>query len=297
MLFKTKKNYSKLLKTVLFVSMFINTLSVNADGEFEFFNYVESPSQKALNPIILDTSRTEKPVQKTNTLIPFNLRGDFNEADYFTSSAYEEPPPSQKNKVKITGLPPPEKLEEENKGSQKEVFKPQEESENFFAPTQDVGAVFAMQKPPEVNYMASVDSYDADINLDGRIVNNIEFNGLNTINKDVLISHIKTKEGNIYNSEILQEDLQKIYSIGYFSDNMSVEPTLNPDGTVELQFFLEENLIIKDVNIQGNTVISSDELKPCINPLKGLPQNLKYSVCAILKCRHPRFSLHKAGQA
>ena len=73
---------------------------------------------------------------------------------------------------------------------------------------------------------------------------------------------------------LLQKDLQQIYSTGYFTEDMSVEPTLNPDDTVSLVFTLKENLLVSEVSIEGNTVFTKDELLPYITEMKGLPQNL-----------------------
>ena len=55
---------------------------------------------------------------------------------------------------------------------------------------------------------------------------------------------------------------------------MTIEPNENEDGTVELKFVLKENLLVTDVSIVGNTVISTMELMPFVMPLKGLPQNI-----------------------
>ena len=113
-----------------------------------------------------------------------------------------------------------------------------------------------------------------DIDFNGKTIKNITFKGLNLISENVVYSQIKVRDGAIYNAERLQEDLQKIYLTGYFSDDMSVEPELNSDGSVSLTFILEENLPVTNVSIVGNTVFTTSELMPYVKQLKDLPQNL-----------------------
>ncbi|MBR1776574.1 BamA/TamA family outer membrane protein [bacterium] len=114
-----------------------------------------------------------------------------------------------------------------------------------------------------------------DIDYEGKIITGIRFTGLKLIKESTLRSVINSHNGSVYNSERLQEDLQRIYNIGYFTDIMSVEPLLKNDDTVELNFIVNENIPVNDISIVGNTVLSTKELLPFITPLKGLPQNLK----------------------
>ena len=69
----------------------------------------------------------------------------------------------------------------------------------------------------------------------------------------------------------------------FFTDNMTAEPVLKEDGTINLVFNLQENIVVNQVDILGNTVISHSELNPFIIPLKGKPQNLSEINNAIRK--------------
>ena len=89
-----------------------------------------------------------------------------------------------------------------------------------------------------------------------------------------MLRYAKTQEGDLFNSDLLQQDLQNIYSNGSFTDNMTIEPTINEDGTVELVLNLQENISVKNVEILGNTVFTQKELAPFVKPLEGYPQNL-----------------------
>ena len=62
--------------------------------------------------------------------------------------------------------------------------------------------------------------------------------------------------------------------MGFFTEKMKAIPIENPDGSITLKILLEENIPVKDVVIDGNTVISTDELMPLVADLIGKPQNI-----------------------
>ena len=99
MVSKIRKNcFANKLTAIFVLSAVLSCHSAFADGEFSYFEFNEKPSIKLINPIYLDTTRTEKIVPKTNTIIPHNLRGEFDESDYFSSNNDDLPqsnsPPS-----------------------------------------------------------------------------------------------------------------------------------------------------------------------------------------------------------
>ena len=288
--------------TALTLALFLSCLSINADGFY--FDSEEIPSTRYAKSIYLDTSRTEK-VLNSNTSIPFNLRS-FSEEEYFTSSIDDAPKINQNSPPEfvIGDIPTPseykpvsriDKIAEQEipeLRAEEKTFAPTGVANSFFAPIsepqkeqqivqEDAKPIEPFKVLEEVNegrsYFATATSVDssADIDLEGRVISEISFSGLKTVNKQTVLDCIKTKRGGVFNQEIVQVDLQNIYATGYFSDNMAVEPIVNPDGTVKLTFSLEENIIVSDVKIIGNEVISTKELMPFISPLKGYPQNLK----------------------
>lgn len=255
MVSKLKKGISLAYKlTSLFALSVLLCCPCNAeeeDADFSYFNLAEAKPIKLINPIYLDTSQTEP----RKTIIPHNLRS-FSESDYFSSSIDDEIPQKQNS--------PPET---ENS------FAPLPQAADFFSPVESVTKEFAANE--DVSYSASVDSYNApEPELEGRTITGIKILGLSTLKPEVVLSKINTKIGSLFNTELLQQDLQKIYSIGFFTDNMSVEPVLKPDGTVNLTYVVEENILVSDVSVIGNTVISTMELMPIVMPMKGKPQNL-----------------------
>jgi outer membrane protein insertion porin family len=72
----------------------------------------------------------------------------------------------------------------------------------------------------------------------------------------------------------MQQDLKTIYRMGYFTEHMKAVPVKNSNGTISLKIILEENVPVTDFTIEGNTVVSSEELMQYLLPLKGRPQNI-----------------------
>lgn len=253
---------------MLILSAFLCCSSVYSATDFSYLSISSSKPVKLINPLYLDTSRTVKPVIKTTT--PYN--GELNESDYFSSTIDENELPSIEE----------ESTKTENSDLERKSFEIKDESEtinNFFAPPDS-----AVEKEIQnvEKYLNSDDVYSAGVNsssddeldLEGKIVNNIYFEGLKTINPESIRNQIRTQSGSVFNEDLLQQDLQRIYSIGFFTEKMAIEPEINKDGTVNLRFILEENIPVKGVSIVGNTVISSMELIPFVTPLKDLPQNI-----------------------
>ena len=114
----------------------------------------------------------------------------------------------------------------------------------------------------------------SEIDYEGVLISNVNIVGLNTVDSETILSKISTQKGSLYNSAILQKDLQTIYSTGYFTDVMSVEPVENSDKTVDLVFSVEENILVNNVTVVGNSVVENNELSPFLDSLKGKPQNL-----------------------
>lgn len=116
-------------------------------------------------------------------------------------------------------------------------------------------------------------SYTAE-EFNGKIVSEVTFSGLNLINEKLVRQFIKTRRDSVFNAELIQNDLQNIYNMGYFADNMYVEPELLNDDTVKLSFILQENVTVTKTEIKGNTVLSDAEINQFVTPLENLPQNL-----------------------
>ncbi len=105
-------------------------------------------------------------------------------------------------------------------------------------------------------------------------INDIEILGANIIKPEFILSKMKLKKGDLYDKEVMQQDLKAIFKLGYFTDRMKAVPIRNENGTTSLKIILEENIPVTDFTIEGNTVVSSEELLQHLLPLKGKPQNI-----------------------
>ena len=112
------------------------------------------------------------------------------------------------------------------------------------------------------------------VNKEEKIIKDIELYGVNALNPEDILAKMTLQKGSAYHRDLVQTDLRAIYQLGYFSENMKAIPVNNPDGTVTLKIILEENLPVKDFTIEGNTVVSTEEILNCLLPMKGKPQNV-----------------------
>lgn len=120
-------------------------------------------------------------------------------------------------------------------------------------------------------------------NSDKRTIKNIEILGNNVIDKSLILQQMKLQEGDTYSRELIQRDLKAIYQLGYFTEKMKAIPINNSDGSITLKIVLEENAPVTDFTIEGNTVISTDEILTYLLPMKGKPQNIAEINDAIAK--------------
>lgn len=128
---------------------------------------------------------------------------------------------------------------------------------------------------------ASIDTYTAQAEeeydfteMAGKPVGTINIKGLRLLNEKIVLDAINIRKGSIFNEERLQNDLQRIYNTGYFTDSMQVEPVLEKNKTITLEFVLEENPEVKKVEIIGNTVFPQSELAQYTKNMENMPQNM-----------------------
>lgn len=105
-------------------------------------------------------------------------------------------------------------------------------------------------------------------------INDIEILGANIIKPEFILKKMTLQKGDLYDKDLMQQDLKTIYKLGYFTERMKAIPVKNSNGTISLKIILEENVPVTDFTIEGNTVVSSEELMSYLLPLKGKPQNI-----------------------
>lgn len=134
--------------------------------------------------------------------------------------------------------------------------------------------VFALDEISEQEVMDApleeVNSY----NNSTAYINDIEILGANIIKPEFILKKLTLKKGDLYDKDLMQQDLKTIYKLGYFTERMKAIPVKNENGTISLKIILEENIPVTDFTIEGNTVVETEELMRYLIPLKGKPQNI-----------------------
>lgn len=105
-------------------------------------------------------------------------------------------------------------------------------------------------------------------------INDIEILGANIIKPEQILSKMTLKKGDLYDKDVMQQDLKTIYKMGFFTERMKAVPVKNSNGTISLKVILEENIPVTDFTVEGNTVVSTEEIMRYLLPLKGRPQNI-----------------------
>jgi outer membrane protein insertion porin family len=109
--------------------------------------------------------------------------------------------------------------------------------------------------------------------LDKQIIGRIDIRGNRYIEKDAIILVLKSKEGDLYSSEALQEDLRLVYGMGYFSD-VRIESEDAPEGKL-VTFIVAERPVVSQIKIQGNKQIKTPDIQKTLGVKLGrvLDQN------------------------
>lgn len=129
----------------------------------------------------------------------------------------------------------------------------------------------------------STQTTTSSVSKENKTIKNIEFYGLNSVPQSEITDKMQMKAGEEYTREKMKADLKTIYETGYFTEKMKAIPTTNPDGTVSVKIVVEENIPVKDFTIEGNSVISTEDILATLTGMKGKPQNITQLNIAISK--------------
>ena len=123
---------------------------------------------------------------------------------------------------------------------------------------------------PQTSSAVSEDSAEKS----ARYLKKVEIHGTNVVSPELILEKLNLKNGDAYDRDAVQNGLRNVYSMGYFTEKMRAIPVNNSDGTVTLKIILEENAPVTDFTIEGNTVVSTEEILAPLLPMKGKPQNI-----------------------
>ncbi len=107
-----------------------------------------------------------------------------------------------------------------------------------------------------------------------KYIKDVEIHGINVVSEEEVLSKLNLQKGDKYDRDGVQNGLRNVYQMGYFTEKMRAIPVNNPDGSVTLKIILEENAPVTDFTIEGNTVVSTEEILEPLLAMKGKPQNI-----------------------
>jgi outer membrane protein insertion porin family len=106
----------------------------------------------------------------------------------------------------------------------------------------------------------------------GPLIKMIETEGNSKISDATILSKIRSRVGDAFSKNTVQDDIKKLYSIGYFDDiRVDIDPF---EGGVKLIFIFTEKQTIVSVDFQGNKEFDTKDLKEKITLTAGAVANL-----------------------
>lgn len=116
---------------------------------------------------------------------------------------------------------------------------------------------------------------DGQASKDLLTVDDIQIEGNRLISTQNITSVIKTKPGDKFDRDQIMEDLKAVNEMGYFDDkSLQVTPERKSGNRVLLKIRVQENAPITQFSVQGNNLVSSDEISKILNEQLGKPQNI-----------------------
>lgn len=106
--------------------------------------------------------------------------------------------------------------------------------------------------------LSSLSAVQAQANNQGKITA-IVVQGNENISIDLIISQIASNLGDVFSKENIEKDMKAVFDLGYFKD-VRIKLESFRDG-YKVVFVVVENLPIKEISIEGNTVVSEEEMR------------------------------------
>jgi len=97
--------------------------------------------------------------------------------------------------------------------------------------------------------------------------------GNRAISETTILAKIKTKPGTVFSQDVTNEDIKRLYAMGFFSDVEFNAKTV-ADGII-LEVIVEEKPVVREVEIRGNKKLRSGRLRKVMKTLAN--QILDYS--------------------
>ncbi len=104
-------------------------------------------------------------------------------------------------------------------------------------------------------------------------ITDIVIEGNEHVSENEILSVVKTKVGDDFNSEKIKEEVQAIYDLGYFQDiRVALQ---NYDDGIKIILRVIENPVLAEINISGNKIYSKEKITEWLGVKTGDIINMK----------------------
>jgi outer membrane protein insertion porin family len=108
-----------------------------------------------------------------------------------------------------------------------------------------------------------------------------DITGNQNISDEVVLLSIVSRAGDVYTKDLIERDIDALKRLGYFF-YINADAVPYKDG-LKIIFAVHENPVINGIEIKGNTLVSTEDIKKCIEIEAGLTLNLSKIHEAMLK--------------
>ena len=92
-----------------------------------------------------------------------------------------------------------------------------------------------------------------------KTVKSVDVKGNKTVSSLTILAKVKTHDGEPLSSSVLNEDLKRLYGLGFFTD-VRIEQE-DVEGGVKVTFVVVEKPVLSEIRIDGNHKINKDQIK------------------------------------
>ncbi len=93
-----------------------------------------------------------------------------------------------------------------------------------------------------------------------KTVKSVDVKGNKTVSSLTILAKVKTHESEGLSSSVLNEDLKRLYGLGFFTD-VRIEQEEVEGGGVKVTFVVVEKPVLSEIRIDGNHKINKDQIK------------------------------------
>ncbi|MBL7158024.1 MAG: outer membrane protein assembly factor BamA [Candidatus Omnitrophica bacterium] len=107
-------------------------------------------------------------------------------------------------------------------------------------------------------------------------VSDVRVRGNSSISSSTILSKIRTQPGEVYSQEVANDDIKRLYALGYFTD-VVIDIQDSPEGVI-VTIIVEEKPLVTSIVFEGNRELKENRLKKTMQTKVG--DMLNYSTLA-----------------